>query len=398
MRSFETAVLPPRWLAAVAVLAGVLTGADARAEVQPLRVAYEAHEGCPSAEAFLREVTARTELARDAAPDEAALEVRVHITSAEGESRGRITVGTEEDARVREVGGATCADVVAALALITALWVDPTASLDPQRPTAKPRSSEDPDPAGAAGAAAGPTGAAPPAGALVPPGGQAPEPASPPRAGPPQAASLAPTAPVARPATAPPRPPSPAAGALRSPQRPLPLERRWTLGIQASAASGVAPEALLGGGPFVELRADLGLRASFRVAAEVAATGAIDVGPGGARFTRWIGRLDTCADVLRPARWLSLGSCVGAEGGFLHSSGLVGDTITEVKDATVPWASLGLLARMTASLGALVRVDVHGGPQFPLVQRSFMFERPALVIHEVPAVTWALHVGAGLSF
>ncbi|WP_437970488.1 hypothetical protein WMF04_14875 [Sorangium sp. So ce260] len=415
MRPFVSAVLHPRWLAAAAVLAGVLAGSDARAEVQPLRIAYEAHEGCPSAEAFLRELIARTSRARAAAPDEAALDVRVRITRSGGASRGRITLGREEDARVREVGGATCAEVVAALALITALRVDPTASLAPQLPAAEPRSPGAPDAAGATDVAADPAGAADPAAdpaaatdpaatanpatAAAPADGAAAGPASPPAAAP---AQLAPPAAPARPAPialpAPLRPPAPSAGAPRSPQPPLPVERRWTLGLQASAASGAAPEALVGGGPFLELRADLGVDASLRAAAELAATAAVDVGPGGARFTRGIVRLDACADLLRPARWLALAPCAGAEAGFLHGSGLVGETIAEVKDATVPWASLGLLARMTVPLGARVRVDAHGGPQFPLVRRSFVFERPAQLIYEVPAVTWTLHVGAGVSF
>ncbi|WP_437644301.1 hypothetical protein [Sorangium sp. So ce362] len=45
-----------------------------------------------------------------------------------------------------------------------------------------------------------------------------------------------------------------------------------------------------------------------------------------------------------------------------------------------------------------MRADAHDGPQFPLLRRSFVFEEPALLIHGVSAVTWALHVGAGLSF
>ncbi|WP_437708456.1 hypothetical protein WMF45_30215 [Sorangium sp. So ce448] len=377
MRAFESAVLHPRWLAAVVVLAGALTGGDAWAEIQRLRIAYEAHDGCPDAAAFLREVTARTDLARAAAADEAALDVRVRITSSAGRSRGRITLGRGEDARVREVDGATCGEVVAALALITALRVDPTASLDPQPPAVDPVAAPPPaaDPAAAPGAGTSPQLSAPP-----------------------PAASPAPPATAARPATAPIPPPSPVAGASHHPPRPRrPVERPWTLGVQGSAASGVAPEALLGGGPFVELRADLGLGAAFRVAAEVAATGAVDAGPGGARFVRGIGRVDACADLFRPARRLSLGPCVGAEGGFLHGTGLVGKAISDVDEGTVPWASLGLLARVTASLGALVRIDAQGGPEFPLVRRSFMFEHPAQLIHEVPAVTWTLRVGAGLS-
>ncbi|WP_437940480.1 hypothetical protein [Sorangium sp. So ce341] len=409
MRCSGSAVLHPRRLVAVAVLAGALAGSDARAEVQPLRITYEAHEGCPSPGVFLRELTARTSRARAAAPDEAALEVRVRITRSAGATRGRITLGAGEGARVREVGGATCAEVVAALALITALRVDPTASLDPQPPAAEPRSTEDPAPGGAAdpaggaataGGAADPAGAARAAGAAEAAAGEAPGSSSPPRAvAPPPAAPPASPAQVARAAPAPARPPSPAArGSSGSPRQPLPEERRWTLGLHASAASGVTPIALLGGGPFLELRADVGVGVSLRGALELAATGAVDVGPGGASFTRGIGRLDACADLFRPARWLALAPCVGAEGGFLRGAGQVGEAIAEAKQATVPWASLGLLARATASLGARVRADLQGGPQLPLVRRSFVFESPAQLVHEVPAVTWTLHAGAGLSF
>ncbi|WP_437478213.1 hypothetical protein WME75_29845 [Sorangium sp. So ce1014] len=50
------------------------------------------------------------------------------------------------------------------------------------------------------------------------------------------------------------------------------------------------------------------------------------------------------------------------------------------------------------SLGARVRVDAQGGPQFPLLRRSFVFEKPALLLDEVLPVTWALHVGPSVSF
>jgi hypothetical protein len=82
----------------------------------------------------------------------------------------------------------------------------------------------------------------------------------------------------------------------------------------------------------------------------------------------------------------------------LRAEGRLGPTIADVKQVTVPWASLEALGRVAVDAGRLVKVDVQGGPQFPLVRRSFVFEQPAFVIHEVPAVTWTLRVGAGLSF
>jgi hypothetical protein len=160
---------------------------------------------------------------------------------------------------------------------------------------------------------------------------------------------------------------------------------------------GVAPRALLGGGPFVELHLGSGLRPSLRLAAEITTTGAFDVGPGGALFTRGIGRLDACPAFLRPTPWLSLGPCLGAEAGVIRAEGRLGETISDVKQVTVPWASLGALARAAFDAGDIARIDVQGGPHFPLVRRSFVFEEPAFVIHEVPPITWTLRLGVGLS-
>jgi hypothetical protein len=368
-----------RRLALTALLASfvvALIARDGRAAVQPVRVDYEAHEGCPSVAVFLEELTSRTRLARaarPASPDEDALDVRVRITRKGDGSNGKITLSKEGDARAREVDGATCHEVVAALALITALKIDPEASLAP-----RPRGSEAPSPI------------------LNDVPESAPEA---PRVSPPPAVAPAPPTPLASrpPVTPPPRRPASSAS-IAEPSPPSPATLRTTLGVHVSAAFLVAPRGLLGGGPFVELQTDLGLGASFRFAAEVTTTGALDFGLGVARFTRGVVRLDACPALISAARWLTLAPCLGADGGFLRGEGLPGGLITEVKQATVPWASLGLLGSATFGLGSLLRIDVRGGPQFPLVRRSFIFERPEVVIYDVSPVTFTLHLGAGLSF
>jgi hypothetical protein len=52
--------------AALAALASVLIGSEASAQVQPVRIRYEAHEGCPSAAAFVEEIASRTSRMREA--------------------------------------------------------------------------------------------------------------------------------------------------------------------------------------------------------------------------------------------------------------------------------------------------------------------------------------------
>jgi hypothetical protein len=368
-------------IAALAALAVALIGVEVAAQSRPVRIDYVAHEGCPGAEAFLDEVTSRTSLARaPAAESEDALDVRVRITRTSDGSRGRVTLGKGGDLPVREINGPTCDEVVRALAFITALKIDPRASLSPS-----PRALS-----GGPGSASSAAGA--PSPGLLPEPPPAPLPIETPSTIPPTSpAPVVSSAPV----MAPPQPLI-GAGSMRAPASSGKLHS--TIGAHASVTFGAAPRALLGGGPFVELRADGGLGTSIRLAAEVATTGAIDLGPGGARFTWGIGRLDACPAFVRPTRRLAIAPCLGAEGGLIRAEGRPGRTISAAKQVTVPWASLGALARVAVDAGDVVRVDVQGGPQFPLVRRSFVFETPAFLIHEVPAIIWTLRLGAGLSF
>jgi hypothetical protein len=360
-------------VAALASIASVLIGSEASAQIRPVRIRYEAHEGCPSAAAFMEEIASRTSRMREAKEGDEALTVRVQISRAQGLSRGRITLGEASDLRDREVDGPTCDEVVQALALITALKIDPQASLAPRPPAAEPRSSDI---------------ARPPSDTLPAP--PSPPPVEPPPVAPPVTSAFV-RVPLRFPMGArwPPAPPPPPAPAVKL---------RWTLGGHASAAFAVAPRALFGGGPFVELRVDSRLGTSFRLAAELATTGTVELGPGSALFTRGVGRLDSCPAFFRPTRWLALAPCLGAEGGFLYGTGLPGKAISVVKQATVPWASLGPLLRAAVDAGDVVRLDLQGGPQFSLVRRSFIFETPEFLIHEVPVVIWTLRFGIGVSF
>jgi hypothetical protein len=347
------------WVAALAAL-GLASG-EARAEVQPLRVDYEAHEGCAAGDVFLGEVLARTSRARAAADGEPALEVRVRITRHEPKSVGRLVLWKSSGARAREVESDDCGDVVSALALITALALDPDAASQP-----RPAASASP--------------AAPP-----------PEPAAPPSSPPAPDAWAMPVAPI--PAPRPAQPPR-----LRPPPAPpAALPRVWVVGAHASAAFAVTPRPLLGGGLFAE-RLWGGVRGvSARLGLELATTGSFDAGPGGVTFLRGAARLEGCP-FFRPRQWLALGACLGAEVGFLRGEGLRRGALASVEAATVPWAGLGLLPRAAIGVGERAVVGVGVGPTFPLVRRAFVFERPDYTIHAVPDVTWTARLEAGVRF
>jgi hypothetical protein len=105
----------------------------------PLRIQYSAPHACPSAEAFMAEVVARTPLARPAGDGEPGTALSVTVKDVPGGSTGRLElVAPDATSSVREVSAADCEQVVAALALMTALAVDPNAATGPIQPVLPP--------------------------------------------------------------------------------------------------------------------------------------------------------------------------------------------------------------------------------------------------------------------
>ncbi|MEP7123380.1 MAG: hypothetical protein ABJE95_20810 [Byssovorax sp.] len=357
---------PVRGAAAAGVAAiAIVTTPPARADPPPIRVDYQAHAACPAASVLLDEIARRTPLARVAAAREPALDVRARITARGKESRGHLVLGAGKGRVVREIASASCDEVVSAFALITALAIDPHASTAPRPPPAAPLSSPEP-----------------PATTAVEPT------IAPPTIAPPTRAA----SPLARLAPQPPPAPIPSAPPVSAPSRGF-----WILGGGASITFAVAPRALAGGGVFVERAVDPAARASLRFAVEIAATGSFDVGPGGVSFLQAIGRLDGCAFGVRPVARLLLAPCVRAEGGALRGAGLLRGALIHAEAVTVPWLGLGIAPLASVDLARFV-VELQGGPTFPLVRRSFRFDTPDYVIHDVPPVVWSLSLGAGVRF
>jgi hypothetical protein len=319
-----------------------------------IRLAYDGGEGCPPAPAFAAEVTARTARVRMVAPGEAGRELRVRVRSGPAESRGTLEI---EGGGSREVKGATCAEVVSALALVSALAFDPQAETGPVAATG-----------GASGNSAPPasTGDTPP---------PAPAAAAPARAPPPAA------------------PPSPAAPAPRATTE---TAVDWALGLELALAGRMTPRVLVGGGPFVEVRGDAGPGWAVRAAFTYATTGPFDQHPGGAIFTWAAGRLAGCVPVLRPSTALAFAPCVDVEAGALTGAGLARGQIVEPREATIAWLSSGLVALVRLDIQEVVAAELRGGASFPWVRHLFVFETPDVPVHEVPAVVWTLGAGVGV--
>jgi hypothetical protein len=120
------------------------------AEPIPLIVEYEAPDDCPTAADFLAALQSRTPRARLATADEAidAVQLRVTVHVSSPGSWGSLMLLDDGDITGRrQVAGATCAEVVDALALATALSLDPTALLraEPEPVVPKPNATAPPD-------------------------------------------------------------------------------------------------------------------------------------------------------------------------------------------------------------------------------------------------------------
>jgi hypothetical protein len=157
--------------------------------------------------------------------------------------------------------------------------------------------------------------------------------------------------------------------------------------------SGVAPDAVLGAGGYVELESSRGLAPSARLAAFGAANGAF--AGRSASFLIVAGRLDGCP-VRLGSRTLSVRPCLAASLGLIRAEGI------SVADATVAdrvWLDLSALARLRWAPGAgRVFLEIDGGLAIPLLRSTFVFESPTVVVHQVPPAGAVASAGAGVRF
>jgi hypothetical protein len=100
--------------------------------VEQLKVVYRAPAGCPPQEAFVAEVASRTSKAKlgdDLGATARSRTIDVRIAARGGQYFGRVSLlDIGNKGKPRELVGRTCTEVVSALALVTALAIDPRAN------------------------------------------------------------------------------------------------------------------------------------------------------------------------------------------------------------------------------------------------------------------------------
>jgi hypothetical protein len=305
---------------ALVIIATALVPSLALADPEPVRITYEAHGACPSERSFIEDVEARTALAHQPKGRETRQFI-VIVQGEEGQSRGRLEIRDQLGSVVtREVVGESCAEVASALALITALAIDPQASTAARAPlVAEPATPS----------------------ALTP---SAPSPLPPARAAEPPASVFAPQASGPR---------------LAVDQPGRPATWRWSTGIQGLALLGLVPTPAFGGAVF----ADLGptgrwhVWPAFRLAVAYAATERWTAATGvGIRWQWAFARLEACPASLRPGeRYVDLSLCVAVDAGAITSRGA---SLSKPTTQTRPWVAPGLEVRASWGPPAGLFVDL----------------------------------------
>jgi hypothetical protein len=349
-----------RWCAATQrllcrVVAGVVvSGVSLAAEPAPtphsVALEYQAADGCPDAAFFAREVRSRTSQVAFTQGSEVSRSFKVVVQSTPGSYSGFLGVA---DARgplsERRFEAAKCEDVIVALALVAALAVDPNASAAP----ADSAKAEEATPAKRS---------------------EVGEPAKP--------------------------APAPVAGPQIFDRRPPPARARpwiWSSGpaIGVLTATTTAPLLSIGWSVEVEEKRS-GFAPGARLMPFFAETGT--TGPSGdsAEFRLIAARAEGCALALPLSRGVRVRPCLGVDTGVLQARG-VGAERPRSNEAF--WLSVVLDLRLQLTVMNRFFVEVAGGPVIPVTRPTFVFERPLLVVHEVPWL--AAHAGlaaAGTQF
>jgi hypothetical protein len=380
MRRWRSTNVAAGGFAALAALAGV-NEADAQT-ARPVRIDYEAAPGCPDARAFEEQIRARTSKVVIAPDGQTSARVRivarggrfdgdVVLADANANANGASGAGGAS-ARGREhrrvEGG--CGDVVAALALITALALDPTASTASDIGTGSALSA-------ATSPGQAPPPAPPPAAAAPPP--QTPKVEVPAKAG--DAHAISP----------------------KSDAEPLSEEdaraHPWgfSIGAQASVTSGVAPVLVVSVPAFLDIwrRSDRLVAPALRLRFEHADSGTVTVQglAAGADFGWTAGSIDLCPIAWAPGR-MRLWPCLRGEGGAIVASGT---GVSPSRSGTRAWVSVGLVVRARLTVIGSLFLEVEGGAFAP-IERDRFFVEPNSTVQQAPVVAAAGAAGVGVTF
>ena len=353
-----------KWLRAlVGAVAGVFAARAALAQTESIYLDYRADEGCPSAAWFFAQVEQRTARVRLASGNERGRTFVITLVRGKSGTTGKLAIQEAQRVTVaREVTGEQCRDVAAAIALATALAIDPLAALAPAGDNGPGASASEP-PRDAADTRSDAARAAPPV-------------------APPNPTSL-------------PDPTAPKDRVRGEDSRPAPWT--WSTGAGVVLAHGPAPSLSVGGAAFVEreTREAAAMVSALRISALALQAPEHAVGTAFASFRFFFLRPELCSVRLRIGAALSVVPCVALDLGLVSASGSNIDTPLSDERFWAAALALGRL-RYAISRGLFLQADVSLA--FPLTRHSFYFRDPDTLIHTVPPFVAMGGAGVGISF
>lgn len=378
VRTRGTRALPP----VLGVAAASLAPAVARAETEAIRIEYRADALCPSQAEFTAKVLRRTQRARLASAHEPARTFVVAITRHRAGFRGSLVIREADRSTIgRRVEGANCGELADALALSTALAVDPTA------PSVEPATSTPADALGTGPGSADTTTRSPNT-----PGGR-PSDSGEARARPSEGPRDGRTAPEPRDDDNDER------GLLDEPEpersdAPSLGTRSWSHRVF------LGPELRSGGAPRVALGASLAVQAlrlepepwfsgvGIELVALRSLTGTTD--DASSQFQYLLGRPELCGLIAqRPS--FELLPCVQAELGLIEARG---SDLPNPRTERRFWAAVVAPLRAELAVGERALLGASVGLVIPITRYHFVFTDPETSVYRVPRAAFT----AGLRF
>ncbi len=352
----------------ICTFAASAPGQSTIAETRPLHLEYTAPTACPQHEDFEARVRGRTSRASFGAGPEAQA-ARVTVRSNGARYVGHMSLVADSGlTRERDVEGDHCDQVVDALALVTALAIDPNASFIP---SAAPFHTLARSAGAMAKAEAAPV---------------------------PSAGATGPSESLLDPLSHFPQATARDGLAERGTAASAPSVPAWagSIGVSLFTLTGAAPDALAGAGAHAELACGARGRLlcpSGRISALGGVNGAF--ASRSASFLFGAARADGCPLRLGTEA-ISFRPCGAADVGLLRAQGL---DIAHPVVAERLWNSLAALARgrwePQSSRGF---VEIEAGLAAPLLRPSFVYQTPAVVVHQTPGAVVLASATAGWRF
>lgn len=341
----ETALHKRLLLPSIATVLALGASAGASEEQFVVRVRYAAPTGCPTEDAYLRQVLRRARLIRLAAGSEPAREFRAVITKEANTYQARLEFIDPDLHRVsREIEGSTCDEVTSALVLITALAIDPLLS----EPTHQSDTREAP-------AASGPESMS----SSVVPGSTIPE------------------------------------GKSNVPRQVEPkTSQAWVpaLGMTLGAVSDAAPD----WAPNIALLTEFtppGRSAAVRLELSYTESTTAPVNAAGARFRLMAAALHGCPWVGNVTGRLRIWPCAAFEAGEFHARGRTSPSLPFPNTTNAWWLAGDADLRAELDLSRYLAFEVGGKMRVPIIRNTFVYERPLIQAYTTPALGAAIYIG-----